>query len=55
MFELIEKQDDLVIGVFGIGGCGCNTINSIYEEGRNEHVNFFLYKYRQGRTQSLSQ
>ncbi len=41
MFELIEKQDDLVIGVFGIGGCGCNTINSIYEEGRNEHVNFF--------------
>ncbi|KPH65448.1 MULTISPECIES: cell division protein FtsZ [Pseudoalteromonas] len=41
MFQLIEQQDGLSIGVFGIGGCGCNTLNSIYEQRESKQAKLF--------------
>ncbi len=41
MFQLIEQQDGLSIGVFGIGGCGCNTLNSIYEQREGKQAKLF--------------
>ena len=37
MFELVEKANGLSIGVFGVGGCGCNTINHLYSESEQHH------------------
>lgn len=39
MKELIHSNPELLITVVGIGGCGCNTINMLYENGLSEHVN----------------
>ena len=37
MFEIEEsKKASLRIKVFGVGGCGCNVINSIIAKGRSE-------------------
>ncbi len=39
MKELIDATPDLLITVVGIGGCGCNTINMLYENNLAESVN----------------
>jgi cell division protein FtsZ len=39
MKELIHSNPELLITVVGIGGCGCNTINMLYENGLSEQVN----------------
>lgn len=39
MKELIHSNPDLLITVVGIGGCGCNTINMLYENGLSQQVN----------------
>ena len=39
MKELIHSNPELLITVVGIGGCGCNTINMLYENGFSEQVN----------------
>ncbi|MAD03789.1 MAG: cell division protein FtsZ [Pseudoalteromonas sp.] len=41
MFELVENLDGLSIGVFGIGGCGCNTVNTIFNEVQNPQTKFY--------------
>jgi len=39
MKELIHSNPDLLITVIGIGGCGCNTINMLYENDLSKSVN----------------
>ena len=39
MKELIHSNPELLITVVGIGGCGCNTINMLYENGLSQQVN----------------
>jgi len=39
MKELIHANPDLLITVVGIGGCGCNTINMLYENNLSDKVN----------------
>jgi cell division protein FtsZ len=39
MKELINSNPKLLITVVGIGGCGCNTINMLYENGLSKQVN----------------
>lgn len=39
MKELIHSNPELLITVVGIGGCGCNTINMLHENGLSEQVN----------------
>lgn len=39
MKELIHSNRELLITVVGIGGCGCNTINMLYENGLSQQVN----------------
>eukprot|EP01093_Parvamoeba_rugata_P010781 TRINITY_DN2905_c0_g1_i4.p1 TRINITY_DN2905_c0_g1~~TRINITY_DN2905_c0_g1_i4.p1 ORF type:complete len:366 (-),score=79.98 TRINITY_DN2905_c0_g1_i4:684-1781(-) len=41
MFQLIQQNDGLSIGVFGIGGCGCNTLNSIFEQRESEQAHLY--------------
>jgi len=41
MFQLIQQNDGLLIGVFGIGGCGCNTLNSIFEQRESEQAHLY--------------
>lgn len=38
MKELIHSNPELLITVVGIGGCGCNTINMLYENGLSQQV-----------------
>jgi cell division protein FtsZ len=39
MQELIHANPDLLITVIGIGGCGCNTVNMLYENDLSTSVN----------------
>ena len=39
MKELIHANPDLLITVVGIGGCGCNTVNMLYENNLSTSVN----------------
>jgi cell division protein FtsZ len=39
MQELIHANPDLLITVIGIGGCGCNTVNMLYENNLSTSVN----------------
>ena len=39
MKELIDTTPDLLITVVGIGGCGCNTVNMLYENNLADKVN----------------
>ncbi|GAA6173427.1 hypothetical protein NBRC116592_30970 [Colwellia sp. KU-HH00111] len=39
MKELIHANPNLMITVIGIGGCGCNTINMLYENNLSTSVN----------------
>jgi cell division protein FtsZ len=39
MKELIHTNPDLLITVIGIGGCGCNTVNMLYENNLSNSVN----------------
>jgi len=39
MKELTHSNPDLLITVVGIGGCGCNTINMLYENNLSNSVN----------------
>jgi cell division protein FtsZ len=39
MKELIHSNPELLITVVGIGGCGCNTINMLHENGLSQQVN----------------
>lgn len=39
MKELIHANPDLLITVVGIGGCGCNTVNMLYENNLSDSVN----------------
>jgi len=39
MKELIHSNPELLITVVGVGGCGCNTINMLHENGLSEQVN----------------
>lgn len=39
MKELIHANPDLLITVVGIGGCGCNTINMLFENNLSDTVN----------------
>ena len=39
MKELIHATPDLLITVVGIGGCGCNTVNMLYENNLSNSVN----------------
>ena len=39
MKELINANPDLLITVVGIGGCGCNTVNMLYENNLSDSVN----------------
>lgn len=39
MKELIHSNPEILITVVGIGGCGCNTINMLYENGLSQQVN----------------
>lgn len=39
MKELIHSNPELLITVVGIGGCGCNTINMLHENGLSDQVN----------------
>ncbi|WP_236559820.1 hypothetical protein [Colwellia sp. 20A7] len=39
MKELIHANPDLLITVVGIGGCGCNTVNMLYENNLASSVN----------------
>ncbi len=39
MKELINSNPDILITVVGIGGCGCNTINMLYENNLSASVN----------------
>lgn len=39
MKELIHTNPDLLITVVGIGGCGCNTVNMLYENNLSSSVN----------------
>jgi cell division protein FtsZ len=39
MKELIHNNPDLLITVVGIGGCGCNTVNMLYENNLAASVN----------------
>lgn len=39
MKELIHANPDLLITVVGIGGCGCNTVNMLYENNLSNSVN----------------
>ena len=41
MFQLIQQNDGLSIGVFGIGGCGCNTLNSIFEQRESDQAHLY--------------
>ncbi|MFY8299482.1 cell division protein FtsZ [Pseudoalteromonas sp. SS15] len=41
MFDLIENSGGLSIGVFGVGGCGCNTLNHLYGEQHNQFAKFY--------------
>lgn len=41
MFQLIEQQGGLSIGVFGIGGCGCNTLNTIFTQSEQSQAKFY--------------
>ncbi len=39
MKELLNARPQLLITVVGVGGCGCNTINLLHENGHSESVN----------------
>lgn len=39
MKELLNARPQLLITVIGVGGCGCNTINLLHENGHSESVN----------------
>ncbi len=39
MKELIHANPELLITVVGIGGCGCNTINMLFDNNLSERVN----------------
>lgn len=39
MKELTNSMPELLITVVGIGGCGCNTVNMLYENGLSQQVN----------------
>ena len=39
MKELIHSNPELLITVVGIGGCGCNTIDMLFENGLSQQVN----------------
>jgi cell division protein FtsZ len=39
MKELIHSNPDILITVVGIGGCGCNTINMLHENGLSQQIN----------------
>ncbi|AIY66711.1 cell division protein FtsZ [Pseudoalteromonas piratica] len=41
MFELIEPEVIIKVAVIGIGGCGCNTIDSIYPAIESSSVTLF--------------
>ena len=43
MKELIHANPDLLITVVGIGGCGCNTINMLYENNLSDKVNLIAH------------
>ncbi len=36
-FELVTR-DEFLISIVGIGGCGCNAVNMLYEMGVNKHA-----------------